>query len=155
MQFAQLNHLSRRFTFRQANAATRSVPSSGRLSPMVSFCNFAHFSRQLLGSRVRDLGCMPHFKHLCLAQSTAWIPPVPTMVTLTCSWSASMCTTTRPLVSFARVEALCRFQLANKRCTNNLYFRRTLRAPRGLDGLGARNHGLCSCWSFRSALPPR
>merc|ERR1712028_101048 len=51
------------YTSKEANAVTRSVPSSGRSSPT----------------------------------STVSIQPVPTTVTPTFSWSASMCTTTRPL----------------------------------------------------------
>merc|ERR1711957_1093207 len=51
------------YTSKEANAVTRSVPSSGRSSQM----------------------------------STVLTQPVPTTVTPTFSWSASTCTTTRPL----------------------------------------------------------
>ncbi len=89
-------------------------------------------------------------------QSTAWTPPVPTMVTLTCSWSASTCTTTRQLVRpVVCCVVLSCVGLANKRHTDIPFCRRTLCAPCRPDGLGARNHGLCPCWTFRTALPPR
>ena len=92
-----------RFTSREVSAATRLEQSSGRSVPdNVGSC--AHVA--LFLHHVSDIPFPKAFLlsdgHRSSRMSMALIPLAPTMATATCSWSASMCTTTRP-----QVEGMC------------------------------------------------